>query len=117
MLNQLQSKLREQDLKHKFELDKYKSAMDTKFKTLVSTREQEWEKAWEKREEVITSKDRKVKDSEVERAALKETLARKEYELEAISMQVSQMMKDHQKATEEYKQRIMNSDRKYEELL
>ena len=86
MLNQLQSKLREQEMKHKFELDKYKTAMDSKFKSFIGTREQEWEKAWEKREDVLNNKDRKLKESESEKHNLKETLARKEYELDAISL-------------------------------
>ena len=86
LLNQLQAKLREQDLRHKFELDKYKNAMDAKFKSLIGTREQEWEKAWEKREDVLSSKDRKLKEADAEKHTLKETLARKDYELEAISL-------------------------------
>lgn len=82
MLGQLQAKVRESDMKRAYEADKYRTAMDSKFKGLISTREQEWEKAWEKREEVITTKDKRMREAEAERNTLREAVARKEAEIE-----------------------------------
>ena len=84
MLNQMQAKVREQEMRQKFEVDKYKTNMDSKFKSLISSREQEWEKAWEKREEVLQSKDKKLRETENQVGALREQVTRKEYEMEAL---------------------------------
>ena len=84
MLNQMQAKVREQEMRQKFEQDKYKTNMDSKFKSLISGREQEWEKAWEKREEVLQNKDRKLREAEGQITGLREQVTRKEYELEAL---------------------------------
>lgn len=109
--------MRENELRHKFDVDKYKNSMDQKFKSLIGTREQEWEKAWEKREDVIVSKDRKVRELENERTTLKDTLSRKEFELESLSNQVNTMIKDHQKQVEDFKQRLQTADKKYDDIL
>ncbi len=83
MIHQLQSKLKENELRHKYEVDKFKTAMDSKFNTLSRSRENEWEKAWEKREKLIIEMEKKLKEVEAERHTLRETLNIKEFEIEA----------------------------------
>lgn len=104
-------------MRHKYEQDKYQIAMEARFKSLIGSREQEWEKAWEKKDDILTIKDRLIHDVAYEQQTLKDVIARNELEIESFQMQVNRMVTDHAHLAEDFKQRLQIADTKNEELL
>ena len=113
----MQSKLRETSLKQTYDRDLYKKSLDSKFKSLISSREHEWETAWAKREELLTHKDQKLHSLEVELARTREALSKREFEVEHFQSQMQQMVADHAKINDEMKARAHSGERRYEELV
>lgn len=62
--------------------------LENKFKTLISTREQEWEKAWEKRDQLLAQKEETLRNMESEFIRVKELLAERDSEVRTYQMQV-----------------------------
>lgn len=81
MLSSVLSKSREVQIQGKYKIDKVKYMFEQKFKDEFSKREQEWETAWEKREDAVTLKDRSIKELEQEKLSMKESIHKLELEL------------------------------------
>lgn len=111
------SKIKEINLKQKYDQEKYQLAMETKFKSLITQREQEWERAWEKRDSVLANKDSLTKELDAERTTLRELLGKREAEVASYQQQVSTMVRDHASIVEDFKSRVSTAERKYDELL
>ncbi|CDW74899.1 UNKNOWN [Stylonychia lemnae] len=110
------SKAREISYTWKFKLEKLQYHYEQKFQKEFNAREIEWEKVWEKREDVIASKEKTIKDLEGEKIINRETIARLEIELNNYKAQLKQTQKDLTKQYEEVKQKLVINEQKQVEL-
>ena len=82
------SKAKEIQYTTKFKLEKLQYAYEQKFSHEFSQREAEWERAWEKREDVIGEKERNLKELELEKSKLRELITKLEVEAVQVKSQM-----------------------------
>eukprot|EP00347_Sterkiella_histriomuscorum_P012537 403368193 len=111
------SKARENSYTQKFKLEKLQYHYEQRFQKEFNVREAEWEKVWEKREEIISQKDKAIKDLETERLSSREILVKQEGEINVLKSQFSQAKKDLTQQIENYKLKINSNEVKFNETV
>ncbi|TNV86198.1 hypothetical protein FGO68_gene12493 [Halteria grandinella] len=111
------AKLKESTLRQNYDQEKFQLVLESKFKSLISTREQEWEKAWEKRDQLLHQKEESLRLIEGEYLKVKELLGERESEVQTYQTQVANMLRDHESLTESLRDRLGDSEQRYEELI
>lgn len=83
---------------------------------MITQREQEWESAWSKREELLSHKDQKLAALESAVTKLTDSLSKKQSELDHCLSQIKQMVSDHAKINDEMKFRANASEKRCDDL-
>jgi hypothetical protein len=56
------SKFKEFTLRSNYDQERFQLLLENKFKSLISQREAEWERAWDKRDQLLAAKDAQIRD-------------------------------------------------------